>query len=76
MIPIVIRAFGISHQRISTRTVGLGNKRTSGDYPNYCIDVIGQNTKKSPEDLRKLTVTQDSSGKTSANAGVKKLSNE
>ena len=23
---------------------GLGNKRTSGDHPNYCIIEIGQNT--------------------------------
>ena len=27
----------ISHQRIDTGTGGLGNKRTSGDYPNYNI---------------------------------------
>ena len=33
-----------SHQRISTRTGGLGNKRTSGNDPNYYIIEIGQNT--------------------------------
>ena len=36
---------------------GLGNKSTSGDYPNYCIVEICQNTKKSPGDLRGLAVT-------------------
>ena len=43
-----------SHQRINTRTRGLGRKSMSGDYPNYCIIEIGQNTEKSPEDLRRL----------------------
>ena len=33
-------------------------KRTCGDHPNYCITEIGQNTKKSPGDLRRLAVTQ------------------
>ena len=47
-----------SHQRIGTRTGGLGNKRKSGDHPNYSIIEIGQITEKSPEDLRKLEVTQ------------------
>ena len=47
-----------SHQRIGTETVGLGNKRTSGDHPNDSIIKIGQNTEKSPGDLRKLAVTQ------------------
>ena len=47
-----------SHQRIKKETGGLGNKRKSGDYPNFCIIEIGQNTEKSPEDLRRLAVTQ------------------
>ena len=47
-----------SHQRISTRTGGLGNKRKSGDYPNYSLIEIGQNTEKNLGDLRKLTVTR------------------
>ena len=47
-----------SHQRIGTGTGRLGNKRTSGDYPNNSIVESGQNTKKSPEDLRRLAVTQ------------------
>ena len=33
-------------------------KRTSGDHPNYCITEIGQNTEKSPGDLRRFSVAQ------------------
>ena len=47
-----------THKRIGTGTGGLGNKRTSGDYPNYSISEIDQNTEKSPGDLRRLAVTQ------------------
>ena len=47
-----------SHQRIGTESVGLGNKKVSGDLLNSCIVEIGQNTEKSPGDLRRLTVTQ------------------
>ena len=57
VIPINISAL-VSHQRIGTGTGRLGNKRTSGDHPNYRIVEIGQNTKKSPGDLRRLAVTQ------------------
>ena len=60
-----------SHQKIVPGTGGLGNKRMSGDHPNYSITEISQNTKKSPGDLRRLLVTQDSSRKPSANVGVK-----
>ena len=35
----------------------VGNRRTNRDYPNNSIE-IGENTEKSPEDLRRLTVTQ------------------
>ena len=43
-----------SYQRINKGTGGLGNKRASGDHPNYCIIEIGQNTEKSPGDLLSL----------------------
>ena len=33
-----------SHQRINTRTQGLGNNMTGGDCSNYSIVEIGQNT--------------------------------
>ena len=48
----------INHQRIGTETGGLENKRTSRNHPNYSIIKIGQNTERSPEDLRRLDVTQ------------------
>ena len=39
---------GDSHQRIDTKTGRLGNNKTSGDHPNYCIIEISQNAEKSP----------------------------
>ena len=45
------------HKRFMKGTGGLGNKRMSGDHPNYIIK-IGQNTEESPGDLRRLPVTQ------------------
>ena len=48
------------HRRINKGSVGLGNKRTNGDHPNYCVIEIGQNTEKNPGDLRRLAVTQTS----------------
>ena len=47
-----------SHQRIDTGTGGLGNNRTSEDNPNNSISEIGQNTKKSLGDMRRLAVIQ------------------
>ena len=47
-----------SHQKFDTRTGGLGNNGTGGDWPNYSIVEIGQNTEKSPGDLRRHAVTQ------------------
>ena len=46
-------------QRIGKITGRLGNKK-SGDHQDYSIINIGQNTEKSPEDLRKLAVTETS----------------
>ena len=50
IILIVIGAFSTSHQRIIKGTERLGNRRKSGDYPNYYIIENGQNTEKSPGD--------------------------
>ena len=50
--------FWYSHQKIGTRTGGLGNKRTGRDCLNYYIIEISQNTEKSPGDLRRLAVSQ------------------
>ena len=47
-----------SHQLTNTRTGVLGNKRTSGDHPNYLIIEIGHNTEKSPGDMGILIVTE------------------
>ena len=47
-----------SHQRIGTKTGGLGNKRTSGAHPNDNINKIGQYTKKIPGELSRLSVSQ------------------
>ena len=52
MIPNVItKVFG-------KKTGGIENKSMIGDHPNNSIIKIGQNTKKSPGDLRRLAVTQ------------------
>ena len=50
--------FWYSHQSIIKGTGGLGSLRKSGDHPNYNIIENGQNTEKSPGDLRRLTITQ------------------
>ena len=47
-----------SHHRIGKETGGLGNKRTSGDHPNYSFIKIGKNTEKCPGDLWRFTITQ------------------
>ena len=48
-----------SHQRIGTKTGGLGNKRMSGDHPNDRIIKISQNTEKSLGNLRRFAVAQN-----------------
>ena len=51
VIPIVLGALG----KIPKGLVkGLGNKRTSGNHPDYSIMKIGQNTEKSSGDLKRL----------------------
>ena len=47
-----------SNWRNTKGTGGLGSWWTSGDHPNYNITENGQNTVKSPGDLRRLAVTQ------------------
>ena len=66
VVPIVIGQLG-SHQRVGKGIGGIGNKSTSGDHPNYSIIKIGQI-------LRRVLETcchSNSSGRLSANAGVK-----
>ncbi len=57
-IPIMIGAFGTVTKGLIKGLEDLGNHRTSGDHPNYCIIEISQNTEKSPGDLRRLAVSQ------------------
>ena len=47
-----------SHQMVNKGTGGRGNIRLNWDHPNYCIIEIGQNTEKSPGNLRRFAVTQ------------------
>ena len=56
-VPVVIGAFGtVTNGFMGKR--GLGSWWPSGDHPNYYIIENGQNTEKSPGDLRRLAVTQ------------------
>ena len=48
----------IDPQRLSKRSREVGNWRTNGDHLNYSIVEVGQNTEKSPGDLRRLSATQ------------------
>ena len=56
VIPTVIGAF--SNKEIIKGTGGFGSWKTSGDHPKYNIIENSQNTGKSPEDLRRIAVTQ------------------
>ena len=47
-----------NQKKIGTRTWGFGNKRRSGDHPNYSTVEISQNTEKIPGELRRLAVIQ------------------
>ena len=58
IVPILIAAFGTVTKGLLKKTGELGNMRTSGDHPNYCIIEIGQNTEKSNGDLMRLAVSQ------------------
>ena len=49
-----------SNLRIIYGTGGFGGWRMSGDHPNYSTIEKGQNTEKSPGDLRRFAVTQAS----------------
>ena len=71
VISVIIGALGTVSKGLVQGYGGLRNKRTSGDHPNYCSVEIGQNTEKSPGDLRRLAVTQSPVEKPSANPGVK-----
>ena len=67
VIPIVISTLGTVIKRFVQEIGELGNKRTSRDHQNNSIIKIGQNTEKSPGDLRKHAAAQTPS----SHAGVK-----
>ena len=46
-------------QRIGKGNRRCGKKRTNGDYPDYSIIKIGQNTEKCSKDLRKFAVSRE-----------------
>ena len=58
VMPIVVGALGTIPIGFAKGTRRLGNLWTSRDHSSYSIIKIGQNTKKSPGDLRRLDVTQ------------------
>ena len=45
-------------QKVANEAEGVRNWKTNQDHPNYSIVEVGQNTEKSPEDLRRPVVTQ------------------
>ena len=55
---LVISMLGNDPERISKKDGRVGNQRTNRDHPNYNIIEIGQKTKKSPEDFRRLPNAQ------------------
>ncbi len=58
IIIIVIGAFGTVTKGLLKGTGVVGSWWTSGDHSNYCIIENGQNTEKSPGDLRRFAVAQ------------------
>ena len=60
MLLIVIVALGTVTKGLVQGLEDLEIYRTSGDRPNYSITKLGQNTEKSPGDLRRLAVIQTS----------------
>ena len=55
--PITIDDFSIATKGLLKWLKDLKNKKTRGDYPNYYITENGQNTEKSPGELRKHAVS-------------------
>ena len=58
IIPIVIGPFGTVTKGLLKGLEDFGSWRPSGDHPNNSIIENGQNTEKSPGDLRRLAFTQ------------------
>ena len=58
IIPLVIGTLGTVPRRQEKKTGEIENQRTNRVYPNNNIAEIGQNTEKSPGNLRRLAVTE------------------
>ena len=58
VVQIVIGALGKVTKALIKGLEDLEIREKSGDHPNYCIIEIGQNTEKSPGDLRRVALTQ------------------
>ena len=58
VIPVIISIRGTVTKGLVQGLEDLEIRGREGDHPNYSIVEIGQNSKKSPGDLRRLTVTQ------------------
>ena len=57
--PVKVNQLSLLAKKIlSRKTGGLRNNRTNWDYPNRSIVKIGQNTAKSPGDLKRHAVIQ------------------
>ena len=54
VIPVVIGALGTITKSL---VAGVGNRRMSGDHPNYNIVEVGKNPEKNFGVLRRLSVT-------------------
>ena len=67
----MIGAFGTVTRELLKGPEDLEVGGTSGDHPNYRIIENGQNTEKSPGDLRETCCYSNSSERPSANADVK-----
>ena len=61
-----------SSQKLGKGAVGVRNQKTSGVHPDRNIVKVGQNTEKSPEDLRTLVVAQTLVKDYQMNTAVKK----
>ena len=55
--PIVVGTIWTMTKELMKKTGRLGNKMASSDSPDNNIIKIGQNTEKSPVDLKRLAVT-------------------
>ena len=76
VILIVIDALNTVTKKTAIGTGGLGNERTRGEYPNYGIIMIGQNTEKESWRLEERLLSLKLQWKTICKCWREKLSNK